>query len=104
MNKKIGPEIVEKAVDAYNQEVLREETRRLNAAQYEESKRLYPFSFVLKHKKRGTIVEVAAVSDYHACTMLGWKPKHVIVLRKTDNKAPPVPSEVSAPLPSSSLM
>ena len=63
------------------------EFKALKNARYEQSIMNNPRfkkAYVLLNKKTKQIVEIRAASSFHACNIIGWKPKKVRVLQETD--------------------
>jgi len=37
-------------------------------------------TYVIRNKKTGKIAEIRAASPVHACGLIGWRPRHTVVL------------------------
>jgi len=61
---------------------------RLKVAGYMEASEKYDTAYVILHHKTGKIAELWAASSIHACTMLGWNPKRVTLLRSRKREKP----------------
>ena len=43
--------------------------------------------YIIKNKKTGKIVEVVAKSSMQAANLVGWRPRHtIVVLKSTENE------------------
>ena len=42
--------------------------------------------FVLRHSKKGRVVEVSAVSAFQAAKLMGWRPRHTILVDVLEDK------------------
>ena len=71
------------------------DVRRLLANNYEALSKKFNTAFVLLDERSGKIAELWAASDMHACNLLGWKYKHVRVLR-TRKREEPKPAQPEA--------
>jgi len=46
--------------------------------------------FLLRHRKYpGKVAEIRALSAFHACRLLGWRPRHVEVLEEREAESEP---------------
>jgi hypothetical protein len=57
------------------------EINSLKRKNYLESSKKFNQSFVVLNKKTGMLVEMRAATSYHACTMIGWRPKNCRILK-----------------------
>lgn len=69
-----------------NRQISDREVRRLNANGYNQVSTKFNTAFVLLNKKTGKLVELWAASDVHACRLIGWNPKHAVVLRRRERE------------------
>jgi len=58
------------------------EVKALNRNNYEKVSQNFDKLFLIQNKKTQQIVELRAASSVHACNLIGWRPKNVIVLLK----------------------
>lgn len=56
------------------------ELKNLKKHNYDEIKVKLDNVYVLKNKKNGRIVEIRGHSALHACNMLGWRFRHIMIL------------------------
>jgi hypothetical protein len=54
--------------------------KNLTKNNYNETKNKFCKLFTLRHKTTGKIIEVQAASSVHACSLVGWNPKKVILI------------------------
>lgn len=73
------------------------EIKALQRANYEKIATNFKTAYVLKNKKTNQIVEIRAASSFHACNIIGWRPKHVIVAaQRTIEDPPALPNETTS--------
>ena len=58
------------------------EFKALKKANYNQIAPKFNKSFLIKNIKTGQIVEIRAASSYHACNIIGWRPRRVKVLEE----------------------
>jgi len=60
------------------------EMKALKKSNYEkiEEEKKFKTTFVLKNKKTNQVAEIRAASSFHACSLIGWRPNKVIVLKE----------------------
>ena len=68
-----------------NEILTEKELKSLKKAKYEEiaHNNDYKDMYLLKNIKTNQIVEIRAASSFHACKIIGWKPKSVNVISVT---------------------
>jgi len=73
------------------------EMKYLKRARYGEIAGKFNKAFVLKNRRTGQIAEIRAVSSFHACNIIGWKPNRVVLLETKDieKEKTPEPETVS---------
>jgi hypothetical protein len=69
------------------------ELKALRQNKYSDKSSKFDNAFVIKHKRTGMIVELRAASSVHACTLIGWRPKQVTLLKVKDFKDEKVAQE-----------
>lgn len=57
--------------------------RSLKKSRYEELNGQWTMSYVIRHKS-GKMAELRAMSPVHACSLIGWRPRHVTVVSKEE--------------------
>lgn len=62
------------------------ELKALKRARYDKIVDKFQFAYIIQNKKTGLVVEIRAASSYHACKIIGWRPRHVRVLEVIDTK------------------
>lgn len=72
--------------------ITKKDLVNLKRNKYDKVRESYPDSFVVKNNKTGQIVEIRAASSFHACNMIGWRPKNctLIDIIKGEEKVPVV--------------
>ena len=63
--------------------------KKLAQNHYEQKKDRFPQIFVIEHKKTGKVVELHAASAYHAANLIGWRPRHVRLVKVKGKKGEP---------------
>ena len=79
---------------------LTSESKALNKAKYNSAKDSFPNRYIVRNKKSGKMVEIQAMSPYHAAALLGWRPRHLVLVHtlKEGTEAVEVPPvEVANP-------
>jgi benzoyl-CoA reductase/2-hydroxyglutaryl-CoA dehydratase subunit BcrC/BadD/HgdB len=54
--------------------------KSLKKSNYHKNKDKYKNTYVIRNTKTKLISEIKAVSPFHACTMIGWKPNQTRVM------------------------
>ncbi|MFA5313520.1 MAG: hypothetical protein WC375_09440 [Methanomassiliicoccales archaeon] len=80
MDVKITPKDPPKLHKEENPTLSWKEIHALKKSKYYKVSQEFSDVFVLKNKKSGMVVEMKAATSFHAASMIGWKPKQVIVL------------------------
>jgi len=70
------------------------EIRSLNRHNYEKVSQNFDKIFLIRNRRTNQIVELRAASSAHACTMIGWKPKHVRLMEEKSTNKEVKPSSV----------
>jgi hypothetical protein len=59
--------------------------KNLRNNKYAESQDKHPDVYILRHKS-GKVAELHAISEVHACSLIGWRPRQVTLLQKIEGK------------------
>lgn len=70
------------------------EIRALNDNRYEKISKNFDRIFLIQNKRTQQIVELRAASSFHACTLIGWRPRHVKVIEEKSISKEVKPSSV----------
>ena len=62
------------------------ELKALKRARYDKIAEKFQYAYVLRNKRTGLVVEIRAASSFHACNIIGWKPRHVRLVEVIDTK------------------
>lgn len=62
------------------------EFKSLKRADYDKIVEKYPLAYVIRNKKTGLVVQIQAASSYHACKIIGWRPRQVELIEVIDTK------------------
>ena len=89
----------EKVVDNKRLKLTNKELASLKRNKYDRIMNNFSKSYVLANIKTGKVVEIKASSSYHACNMIGWRPKNTRVLKEIDKReTPPAPLDTTTSL------
>jgi len=77
--KAISLEVGEETVEEEVPSLTMKDFRWLKKSNYEEERKKYSTTYVLKHKT-GKVAELKASTPFHACQMIKWKPNQCKVI------------------------
>ncbi len=89
----VVPQPVESKVDSPKEEAQEippltfKEMRALKRSRYEDTIMNNPYfkkSYVLLNIRTGQMAEIRAASSFHACNIIGWKVRHVLLVMEKD--------------------
>lgn len=60
--------------------ITNKDLRNLKRNKYEAVRDVSSQAYIIRNKKTGQIVEIRALSAFHACNLIGWRPKNCKVV------------------------
>jgi hypothetical protein len=57
--------------------ITEKDSKALVRSKYEAKHGKFPKAFLLQNKKSKALVELRGFTSVHACSMIGWRPRHV---------------------------
>lgn len=60
--------------------VTKKDLANLKRNKYDKIMNQFKDAFVIQNKKTGQIVEIRALNSFHACNLIGWRPKNCKVI------------------------
>ena len=79
-NKHLTSQTIEDVDKQETPSITWKDIKALKRSKYFKIKDKYDKAFVLSHNKTGAIVEIQAASSFHACNIIGWRPRHTKVI------------------------
>jgi hypothetical protein len=70
----------------YQPTISKREIAALKRARYDKIQNKFRYGFVIQNMKNGLVVEIRATSAFHACNIIGWRPKNTRVIEIIDNE------------------
>jgi hypothetical protein len=62
------------------------EFKALKRSNYDKISSKFQYSYVIRNKKNGMVVEVKAASSLHAANIIGWRPRHTELIEVIDTQ------------------
>ena len=75
------------------------EIKALKDSKYADKQDSYPKSYVMYNKRTKQLIEIRGFSALHACKSIGWRLRHVQIIKVEDVGVTTLSGEVQIPTP-----